>query len=123
MGDMTETFDDEPKERVGGIAGGPSSGAVVNYELSNMNINSNNNNNNNNDDGALLHPDVGSKRDRELFEMAEKLFALRVDPAYLLNILLIIIFFNYYQLSLIITKVFRNGGILCSNSKHSITTF
>lgn len=75
--DMMESGNEfEEKERA------QSPGAVVNYELTTMSTN-NNNNINNNDDGALLHPDVGSKRDRELFEMAEKLYALRNEPAYL----------------------------------------
>lgn len=52
--------------------GGKEGGAVV-TEMSSMS---------GPDDEALLHSDIGGKKDKELFEMAEKFYGLRNDPAY-----------------------------------------
>lgn len=74
---------------------GDDNGAVVN-EMNTMNNNNafiNSNINNNTEDGSLLHSEFGSKKDKELFEMAEKLYSLRNDPAYLKYFFL---YFNKY---------------------------
>jgi hypothetical protein len=74
-GETGESAGGREVEAGGTMRGGREGAGVVTLELNTIRATGA-------DDESLLHPEIGAKKDKELFEMAEKLYALRNDPAY-----------------------------------------
>ena len=75
------------------------------------------------DDESLLHAEVGAKRDKELFDMVEKLYSLRNDPAYP-NKPTYIIYIYKYKLcnTLNVEKVCRSRRVLLTDPEHPLSS-